>query len=308
MIVVLSNPDEHCLTFYEKDTAYYIGYRFLEGIPIIIDKCLNHSVYSSDWGDYPSGLIDQQEMKPASQCKSNWLSVYDTPMKNEEISFSFRTLINGSSHCTVKESGRIQEFYFQPMEDGLQIWFRFTALKSISTSYCVQQCLRFTGRINAEWRQSVAYIPFLSELDMQAMGNPNGTMTFARKNNNWLNFPVPYTMYQVRNVSQDLHAQSSDYVDSGLIVRQSPDRQLAPGSYFEKVAPHASWQQVSAGMYWERTVFISNRHPADCVHAWIDIGPLEAGQSRTLHGKVYFIEDSKETLYKHWQKDFSSSS
>jgi hypothetical protein len=60
-------------------------------------------------------------------------------------------------------------------------------------------------------------------------------------------------------------------------------------------------------MYWERTACISNRHPADCVHAWIDFGPLAAGQSRMLQGVVYFIEGSKNDLLALWQSDFKDA-
>jgi hypothetical protein len=49
---------------------------------------------------------------------------------------------------------------------------------------------------------------------------------------------------------------------------------------------------------------VHNRYPTDCVHAWVDAGLLNAGQSRTLHGKVYFIQDSKEALLDSWQKEF----
>ncbi len=59
-------------------------------------------------------------------------------------------------------------------------------------------------------------------------------------------------------------------------------------------------------MYWERSILVSNRHPADCLHAWVDVGPLSAGRSRTLHGKIYFLEGSKQDVFDHWQRDFSA--
>jgi hypothetical protein len=64
---------------------------------------------------------------------------------------------------------------------------------------------------------------------------------------------------------------------------------------------------MTGGMYWERTAWVSNRHPADCIHASIDFGPLAAGQSRTLHGVVYFIEGSKDDLLTLWQSDFKDT-
>jgi hypothetical protein len=58
-------------------------------------------------------------------------------------------------------------------------------------------------------------------------------------------------------------------------------------------------------MYWERTAYVSNWHPADCVHALVDFGPLDAGQSRTVCGKFYLIEGTKDDLLAAWQRDFS---
>ncbi len=67
--------------------------------------------------------------------------------------------------------------------------------------------------------------------------------------------------------------------------------------------PGARWDRITAG--WERTLLVSNRHPADCVHAWVDVGPLAAGQSRIVRGKVYFFQGSKEDLLEHWRRDFA---
>jgi hypothetical protein len=83
--------------------------------------------------------------------------------------------------------------------------------------------------------------------------------------------------------------RSSGAVDHGLIIRESLD------------------SRCSSGMYWERTAYISNRHPADCLHASMDFGPLKAGQSRTVHGKFYFIDGPKDNLLGAWRRDFPNS-
>ena len=153
----------------------------------------------------------------------------------------------------------------------------------------------------------MAHTPFLSELDMQAMGNANGTLTYARRDNEWFSFPVQHVVYPTHVAFANTRESQGDYVDHGLIVRETPSRQLAPAKYWDRVAPGAVWKQITSGMYWERTAYISNRHPADCVHALIDFGPLAAGESRTLQGAVYFIEGSKDDLLALWQLDFKET-
>ena len=43
---------------------------------------------------------------------------------------------------------------------------------------------------------------------------------------------------------------------------------------------------------------------ADCIHSGIDFGPLNAGAFRTVQGKFYWIEGTKDDLLASWQKDF----
>ena len=63
-----------------------------------------------------------------------------------------------------------REIYFRPVEDGVQMWMRLNTRAPIEGSYLVQQCLRFTGAQNWSLRRHIARAPFLSELDVQAMG------------------------------------------------------------------------------------------------------------------------------------------
>ena len=126
----------------------------------------------------------------------------------------------------------------------------------------------------------------LSELDLQAQHNPSATLTFCRKDGGWLKFPVPWTIYRPPGGAAPISGESAGEIDHGLIVRESLDG------------------QYTSGMYWERTVYVSNRHPADCLHSSVDFGPLEADESRTVHGKIYFVEGTKDQLLGKWRQDF----
>ena len=305
--IILSNADEQCLSFYwDGMPGIYLGYRFFESMPLSQD--MPHFGYPrqprAKWGEFPALDLDAPLLPWESAWGTGWTAFYDERALDACQPLSFRSFADGSAWCAWQENDGRQKytFYFQPDPNGVRIWFRLATTETLPASYCVQQCLRFTGRLNDPWRQNVAHVPFLSEFDMQAMGNPNGTLTYARRDGQWLNFPVPQVRYQT--FSQPPGAEA---VDHGLVVRETPARLLAPASYFQQVAPDAEWEQIAAGMYWERTALISNRHPADCLHAWLDFGPLEAGESRTLHGKVYFLVGSKDDLLARWQSDFTSS-
>jgi hypothetical protein len=191
-----------------------------------------------------------------------------------------------------------------PEENGVRIWMTLKTHEPLPGAFILQQCLRFTSGIGYGFNRTVAAVPFLSELYMQALGHANGTMTWVRKGGEWLALPVPFTRYHTA-VAQNIYPDSAGQIDCGLIVRESAPRDLAPASYWQSVAPDARWQTWSAGLYWQRTAYVSNRHPADCLHAGVDFGPLEAGESRTLQGKFYWLEGTKDDIFAVWQQEFA---
>jgi hypothetical protein len=38
-------------------------------------------------------------------------------------------------------------------------------------------------------------------------------------------------------------------------------------------------------------------HPAECLHAGVDMGPLKAGESRMVGGKFYWLAGTKDDVY-----------
>ena len=138
---------------------------------------------------------------------------------------------------------------------------------------------------------------------MQALGNANGTLTWVRRLDSWHALPVPFTRYHTA-AGAGVYQDTSGQVDCGLIVRESASRAEAPASYWLSVAPEVDWETWSGGLFWERSVYVSNRHPADCLHAGVDMGPLEAEEARTVQGKFYWLEGTKEDIYSMWQQEF----
>jgi hypothetical protein len=84
-------------------------------------------------------------------------------------------------------------------------------------------------------------------------------------------------------------------IGHGLEVRESVHRDEAPNGYRDQVAPGRPWEQITAGMDWERMIRVSQRHPVDCLHSWVAFGPLAEGESRMLHGKIYLLQGEKKS-------------
>jgi hypothetical protein len=303
--VFLSNPRNQCVTFFWPDSPrYFVGYRLIEYAPQTLPAPLagmdaQPASALEDWPEAPA----PRETDPPDP---HWMTSYSEANPQDPVQLSFQSYTDGSARCRGQDNGGAQtrELFFRPAEDGVWMWMRLTTRASLPGAFAVQQCLRFTGAQNEAWRLKVAHVPFLSELDLQGMGQANTTLTCVRRDQAWFNLPVEHLAYATPPGRPLLGAAASGAVEHGLIVRQTVDRATAPDWYWQRVAPGATWGCIAAGLYWERTAFVTNRHPADCVHAVVDFGPLAAGQSRTVRGKFYYLEGTRDELLEHWKKDF----
>ncbi len=271
----------------------YIGYRFIEHEPETFPGPLHGiealpSAAPRSFPDHPRAVLSGEQGDP-------WNKGWKTSCGEKECGtrgeLSFTTYSDGDALCrsVQEETDQRREFYFEATEDGVCLWMTLTSRIEIAGAFCLQQCLRFTGSTNVDWRQQVAHVPPLSEFDLQARGKPHETLTYVRRDNEWAKFPLPHTCYHTRPGLPLLGDRSGGEIDHGLIVRESPGADLC------------------SGMYWERTAYVSNRHPADCLHASVDLGPLDSGGSRTVHGKVYFLEGTKDDVLELWRGDFPVS-
>ncbi|MBN1673216.1 MAG: hypothetical protein JXR37_19380 [Kiritimatiellae bacterium] len=291
--IVLSNAKNQCATFVWPDVSdVYVGYRFMEHRPETLDTPLDGiDALPRLAGERPEF---DREKEPASgeTCDPfgrGWATSYTEPDADEPIRLQFRAYADGSAWACGQDNAGAQTrefFFFEPAEDGVLMRMRLSTRAPITGAFAVQQCLRFSGRTNQAWRRPIACVPALSEFDLQAAGRPNDTLTYARRNGEWIRFPLPHTRFATPPGRPFLAAKGDGEVDHGLIVRESRDGKL------------------SSGMYWERTAYMSNRHPADCLHACVDFGPLDAGAARTVYGKFYFVDGTKDDLLALWAKDF----
>jgi hypothetical protein len=202
---------------------------------------------------YPPAVQAPLKEPPSSPSwRDTWRTAYQEADPLAPVQLTFRVDHKGLAHgLSLEQEGLLQrEITFQPFAEGVRIWLTMVSREDISGSFCVQQCLRFTGQYNAPWRQSIAHVPFLSELDMQAMGNPNGTLAYTRVEHQRFLLPVQYCLYPSKTASTALERMPAELLDHGLIMWETASRQIAPPEYWAQVAPQAAWEQVTCGMYW----------------------------------------------------------
>ena len=54
-------------------------------------------------------------------------------------------------------------------------------------------------------------------------------------------------------------------------------------------------------------MFLSDHHPADCLHAIVNIGGIAPHSHRVLRGKIYWLAGPGARFVEHWRKDFPGS-
>ena len=199
-IVLLSNPQMQCLTFFWKGhPRFWVGYRVWEGNPITHPRSIAEDAAwpAAGWGAFPAPTGNLLSLPKPSLPRKRWRSAYREKNRQDPLQLAFQAYGDGSAWCSLWEGNGQQqrEVFFRPVEDGVQLWMRLTTQIPIEGSYLVQQCLRFTGAQNWSLRRNIAYVPFLSELDVQAMGHPDLTLTYARLGDEWLRFPARHTRY-----------------------------------------------------------------------------------------------------------------
>lgn len=215
-------------------------------------------------------------------------------------------------HRRISEEGWIPQdwtFYLCPVADGIDLlWVVKTEDVGLPEFYGVQQCFRLTGLSNAAWRHKYAQTAAFSEFDLwkrEPDGSKGISLTWALRNGTLQQLPAvkgtvgcrtPYGRALDERRSGG-HLDSLQFIgpyhakmlwtsDAGLILRTSRD------------------QKWSTGLYWERTTHLSDHHPADCLHAIVNIGGIAPHAQRVLRGKIYWLAGPGQTVVEHWHRDF----
>ncbi len=261
----------------------HIGYRFFEHTPMI-------------YGDVPLSAQEAGfDPEQTASLEEEYASDPDT--------FIYEQLIEEDAHWR-KQRWR---FYMKPVEDGVKTCLVVETFgEGLPAYYGVQQCFRMSGEGNIGWRKEVACTPAFSEYDLwEKEGVPRTSLTYVLRDGVWQSLPAGRETVGART-------------PSGLAV----DLLRTNGTLQERVGPYdakmlepidcpliARTDEKSewvCGIYWERTSHVTNHHPADCLHAVVNIGNIPPLSKRAFRGKIYWFEGSKETLAEHYASDFQS--
>ena len=198
-------------------------------------------------------------------------------------------------------------YYLKPVHDGVEMLLVIqTYDEGLPEYYGVQQCFRMSGKTNQEWRKKIANTPAFSEYDLWNSQMPNiekKSLTYVLRDKKWqaipanekstgARTPMGVEIDDLRTNGQPMpevgpyKAKMLDPIDNGLITR---------------VNLSESWV---CGIHWQYTSHVTDHHPADCLHAIINIGNIPPYSKKAILGKIYWFEGNKENLNDQYKNDF----
>jgi len=205
-------------------------------------------------------------------------------------------------------------FYIVPLVDGFDLlWMIETGNIGLNDCYSVQQCFRMTGRANEAWRKTVAESPAFSEYDLwqeqSRLNQPRTSLSWVVRNGLWQPIP-PIDAHVVCRTALGLQIDlDRSGGDLARIPSMEPPFQANTVSTFEppiddglaaRCDREGNWLNA---LWWENTTHISNHHPADCLHSFVNLGPLAANSKRALRGRIYWARMTKDELLARWRMD-----
>jgi hypothetical protein len=212
-------------------------------------------------------------------------------------------------------------YYIVPAADGFEmLWVVETEDEGLNEYYSAQQCFRMSGKTNEKWRHDIALTPAFSEYDLWKQQEDEGTartsLSFVRRNNRWEALPAIRSHLACRTplgVKMDTARSGGDLSKVADMFSYEPyaNKSYEPSRFEADVdcglATRSNRENTwVCGLYWQNTTHISNHHPADCLHAYVNLGPLAPHSKRTIRGKIYWTKASRDELFALWQKDFGN--
>jgi len=93
-------------------------------------------------------------------------------------------------------------------------------------------------------------------------------------------------------------AKDGQYVWSNKWPISEPD---AVGGLIVRESTDGKWV---CGIAWQEFLSAQGHNPWECMHLSIRVGPLPAGKSKTVRGKIYLFEGDKDKLLERYRDDF----
>ncbi len=58
------------------------------------------------------------------------------------------------------------------------------------------------------------------------------------------------------------------------------------------------------GIAWEAYISAQGNNPWHCMHLSVRVGPLKQGETKTIRGKIYLFDGTKEDCLNKYRRDF----
>jgi len=210
----------------------------------------------------------------------------------------------------VREEGWIPQdwrLYFAPARDGIDVLLVIqTHQQGLPELYAVQQCLRMSGETNSPWRQEVACTPAFSEYDLWAKEKNKDSKTslsYIRIAGKWQPLPA---MKEAVGARTALGEKYDLLCHNGMLPDivgpyQAKMRGTMDGSSIARRSDDGTWV---CGMLWQGTTHVTDHHPADCLHAVVNIGNIPACGKKAVRGKIYWFPGNLDDLTAKVWHDF----
>jgi hypothetical protein len=96
----------------------------------------------------------------------------------------------------------------------------------------------------------------------------------------------------------DAAAQNGRFVFSEKWPTARPD---AVGGIIVRESTDGAW---ASGIAWNDFLSVQAHNPWRCMHLGVRVGPLKRNDTKTLRGKLYLFQGTKEDCLRHYQADF----
>lgn len=200
-------------------------------------------------------------------------------------------------------AGRFDHFRRQFPDDGrAALESDAMALVLRSGRGVVDLELRIHNRSPHDWPEPAAIIPCFNpsrgrEANQQFLGEdtwfvgPAGLERLSRRELHF-NRQLARVLHDIsperRYVFSSKWPTAAPDAVAGILIRESFDRKWI------------------TGIAWERFLSVQGHNPWHCMHVAVQVGPLRRGESRTIRGKIYLFEGSREDCYRRFKRDFPS--
>ena len=218
------------------------------------------------------------------------------------------------NRVAVREDGWAPQdwaYYIAPAEDGFDLlWVIETQGTGLNEFYAVQQCFRMSGRTNQEWRRRIAETPAFSEFDQWAKEEEAvqalTSLSHVHSEGAWQRIPATRDNVGYRTplgVKMDLLRTGGDLAAAELApYNPTVSAQVLDTGLAARTDRAAEWV---CALYWEGTTHVTDHHPADCLHAVVNLGPIPPQSKRAIRGKIYWTKMSLDTLFDTWRRAFA---